>query len=168
MTTGNPLYDAAKELMPSLRFVPTDPSLYTSFAVAGDQYGHYHLLSHYSEHSLLYVKVTIEDGHVALDVTFKRTVDDLFFYGCEPLGELFMRPATEALDFDWYRNHVASLFKALLQAAPGAIWSLPKAFHPDHVGQNNGPVILRLTQSLRHRQATLAQPRAASASRYAF
>lgn len=159
MATGNLLYDAAKALMPTLRFVPTDPKLYTCFAVACDESGTCHMLAHYSEHSLLYVKVGIEDGRIALDLTFKRHVEDLMFDGATELGELFMVPSIHSLDFDWYRRNLRRLFEDFVNATPGeACRGLPSAFRPEAVGQNNGPVMLRLQQHIHHPVAATARP----------
>lgn len=165
--THNPLFEAARALIPDLRVTPTNPTLYTSFAVAGDQHGTYHLLSHYRPDCLLYVRVHLDqDDLIELDLSFKRATDDLFFYGCEYLGELFMQPSVEVYDCDWYQNNLRLLFRACLDSAPAAFWNFPVAFQPLAVPKNNGPVTLRLLQSIRHRKQG-SQPSSAEL-RYAF
>lgn len=152
MKTGNDLFDKARLLVPSLRFVPTDPSLYTSFAVTHHPSGIFHFLSHYRAGSLLHACATFEDSHIRFSLGYKTHVDDLFFLGHTELGELFMRPDPETYAFEHYRSNLRNLLHQLELAAyrqqPAV--RIPEAFC-NIAGQNNGAIILRLTQAIRHR-----------------
>jgi hypothetical protein len=149
---ANPLYEAARDRMPALRYTPTDPTLYTCFAVAGDACGCYHLLSHYRSHLLFYIRVRIEHDALDLDLTFKRDTDDLFFFGCQHLGELIMRPPHDPFDFAWYRESLRQLFGSCITDEPNRPRSLPEVFRVPDLPSFNGPVIVRLAQSIRHRK----------------
>ncbi len=151
--SANKLYDAAKHLVPSLRFAPTDPSLYTSFSVVYHPTGIVCFFSHYRIGSLLLTRATPdEDGTWHIETGYKRHVDDLFFLGFEDFGELFMHPDPQSFAFEYYREGIRKFLRALDAAARFETQRIPEEFCAVH-GQNNGRVIIRLTTALRHRIA---------------